>query len=200
MSTAAPTAKRDAILREAVRLFAERGYAGTEMDAIGAAAGVAKGTLYRYFANKEELFRAAVAAAFAGLVEHVFETIACLDDPVAIIRTSFRALARYCQKHPEVLDLSAQERAANPTAPARTHLLYRSENNGYFAEVVRRGIAAGQFREIDPVFAVNAFAYMMYGLLFASRTEGRLADLVTRADQACDLLLAGLMNPARPAC
>lgn len=49
------------ILRVATELFSRQGYRKTSMDEVAAAAGVAKGTLYTYFATKNELLIAAVA-------------------------------------------------------------------------------------------------------------------------------------------
>lgn len=49
------------ILRVATDLFSRQGYRKTSMDEVAAGAGVAKGTLYTYFANKNELMMAAVA-------------------------------------------------------------------------------------------------------------------------------------------
>ncbi len=46
------------LLAAALDLFVEKGYAGTRLDDVAARAGVSKGTLYLYFANKEELFKA----------------------------------------------------------------------------------------------------------------------------------------------
>jgi TetR/AcrR family transcriptional repressor of mexJK operon len=48
--------KRDRVRAVARRLFVEAGFAGTSMEAIAAAAGVSKPTLYRYYENKEALF------------------------------------------------------------------------------------------------------------------------------------------------
>ncbi|MEW5878991.1 MAG: TetR/AcrR family transcriptional regulator [Pseudomonadota bacterium] len=48
------------LLAAALALFVEKGYAGTRLDDVAARAGVSKGTLYLYFANKEELFKAVV--------------------------------------------------------------------------------------------------------------------------------------------
>ncbi|HUP92146.1 MAG TPA: TetR/AcrR family transcriptional regulator [Solimonas sp.] len=57
--------KREAMLAAAKRLFAAGGLEGTSMDAIAAAAGVSKLTLYSHFANKDELFRQAVISKCA---------------------------------------------------------------------------------------------------------------------------------------
>ncbi|MBC2836709.1 TetR/AcrR family transcriptional regulator [Paragemmobacter straminiformis] len=46
------------ILDGALRVFAQAGYSGTTMDAVAAAAGLSKPTLYQYFPSKEDLFQA----------------------------------------------------------------------------------------------------------------------------------------------
>ncbi len=48
--------KRLAVLTAARRLFLDKGYDGTSMDDVAAEAGVSKPTVYRYFADKEQLF------------------------------------------------------------------------------------------------------------------------------------------------
>jgi AcrR family transcriptional regulator len=55
-----PTVTRDAILRAARTLFAERGYDGTTVRAIAAAAGVNQGLVHHFFGRKESVFAAAV--------------------------------------------------------------------------------------------------------------------------------------------
>ncbi|WP_435641039.1 TetR/AcrR family transcriptional regulator [Micavibrio aeruginosavorus] len=52
--------KRDAIMAAAARLFLERGYSGTSMEAIAEAAPVSKPTLYTHFRDKNDLFAAVV--------------------------------------------------------------------------------------------------------------------------------------------
>src|SRR5581483_5614381 len=52
--------KRVAVLRAAKQLFSRRGLSGVSMDAIAAAAGVSKLTLYSHFRSKDELFQTAV--------------------------------------------------------------------------------------------------------------------------------------------
>ncbi|HEY9618305.1 MAG TPA: TetR/AcrR family transcriptional regulator [Microcoleaceae cyanobacterium] len=52
------TPKQEAILRGAVQVFLQCGYAGTSMDRVAAAAGVSKQTIYSHFQDKEGLFTA----------------------------------------------------------------------------------------------------------------------------------------------
>src|SRR6516165_5711893 len=64
------------ILAAALACFAERGFAATRLEDVARRAGVTKGTLYLYFPNKEELFKAVVRQAVVAnivLGEALFE-------------------------------------------------------------------------------------------------------------------------------
>jgi AcrR family transcriptional regulator len=58
----APESRRALIEQAAARLFAERGYGGTRLEDIAAAAGVTKPILYRHFASKKAIYLALLAA------------------------------------------------------------------------------------------------------------------------------------------
>ena len=60
------------IARVALAAFTQKGFQGTRLENIAAGAGIGKSTIYEYFKNKEELFRAAVQEA----AEQWFELIA----------------------------------------------------------------------------------------------------------------------------
>src|SRR5262249_43128816 len=61
-------ARREAILSAALDEFAARGFADTRLDDIAARAGVAKGTIYLYFRDKEDLFHELVRAMLSPIV------------------------------------------------------------------------------------------------------------------------------------
>jgi AcrR family transcriptional regulator len=67
----APAERKQAILEAALAVFAERGFEAARLEDIAARAGVAKGTLYLYFKDKETLFeellRGAVSPILAGV-------------------------------------------------------------------------------------------------------------------------------------
>jgi AcrR family transcriptional regulator len=70
-TVAAGDVTRDRIVGAAVELFALRGYAGVTVADVAAKAGTAKGSLYRHFESKEDLFAAAVESVVAGVVDAV---------------------------------------------------------------------------------------------------------------------------------
>lgn len=57
------------IIAAALTLFVERGFAQTRLDDVAGRAGVSKGTVYLYFATKEELFKAVVRSAILTHIE-----------------------------------------------------------------------------------------------------------------------------------
>jgi AcrR family transcriptional regulator len=67
--------KKDQIAEAAFALFAEHGFADVRMDRVAARAGVAKGTLYLHFADKEDLFRAVITRKMAPAI-HAIEGMA----------------------------------------------------------------------------------------------------------------------------
>ena len=69
-------ARREAILDAALTVFAERGFEAARLDDMAARAGVAKGTLYLYFKDKEALFEALVRGAVSPMLGKVAESAA----------------------------------------------------------------------------------------------------------------------------
>jgi AcrR family transcriptional regulator len=73
--------RRDAILAAALDEFSARGFAGTRLDDVAQRAGIAKGTIYLYFRDKESLFQDLVRAMVSPLVAAI-ETAPIGDLPV----------------------------------------------------------------------------------------------------------------------
>jgi AcrR family transcriptional regulator len=74
-------ARREAILAAALDEFSERGFAAARLDDVARRAGVAKGTIYLYFSDKENLFQELVRAMLAPLVG-ALEAMGSVDMPL----------------------------------------------------------------------------------------------------------------------
>jgi AcrR family transcriptional regulator len=80
-------ATRGQLIEVATSLFADRGYEGTSIEAVLAAAGVSRGALYHHFAGKEALFKAVLQALNERVTEEVTEAIRDCTDPVDAMHT-----------------------------------------------------------------------------------------------------------------
>ncbi|GJF32076.1 transcriptional regulator [Kitasatospora sp. NE20-6] len=72
--------KRSAILEAAVKVFTREGYAQAGIDAIAAAAGVAKPTVYNHFGDKENLFRVVMRDGAERTSTRIVAALASLPD------------------------------------------------------------------------------------------------------------------------
>jgi AcrR family transcriptional regulator len=80
-------ATREQLVAEATRLFAERGFEATSVEAVLDAAGVSRGSLYHHFKSKEALFEAVLDAAEVRIGEATLLAAAGAgDDPVDVLR------------------------------------------------------------------------------------------------------------------
>lgn len=81
------------ILREAFRLFSEKGYAATSMREIAAASGIVAGNIYNYYRDKDELMRITTAPVIEALQE--IRTTRDNDSDTALDMLAVRIAERY---------------------------------------------------------------------------------------------------------
>jgi AcrR family transcriptional regulator len=77
-------ARREAILAAALEEFSSKGFAAARLDDVAKRAGVAKGTIYLYFADKETLFQELARSMLSPLVGHV-ENLANVEIPFPVL-------------------------------------------------------------------------------------------------------------------
>jgi AcrR family transcriptional regulator len=93
------------ILETAGRLFSSRRFHEVRMDDIAAATAIGKGTLYRYFKDKEALFLALLDQAACQLTEQAREEVARVDGARCRLVTLVDTIIRFFDQHPHLLDL-----------------------------------------------------------------------------------------------
>jgi AcrR family transcriptional regulator len=128
-----PQARRQAILAAALTVFAARGYEAARLDDVAAQAGVAKGTLYLYFKDKQALFEELVRGAVAPIMDRLSAAATTPDmHPTQILEMFFALFQKEVlgSNRKLVLRLIIAE---GPRFPAIASFYYR--------EVVSRGLA-----------------------------------------------------------
>lgn len=87
-------ATRSQLIAVATRMFAERGYEDTSIEAVLRAAGVSRGSLYHHFASKEALFEAVAEDVETSVGTQTLAAADGIDEPVAALRAGFLAWIR----------------------------------------------------------------------------------------------------------
>jgi TetR/AcrR family fatty acid metabolism transcriptional regulator len=78
--------KRGAILRAAIKVFAENGFFNSKVSDVAKAAGVADGTVYLYFKNKDDILRSIFDQAMALFIAEARKEIKRFEDPAEKLR------------------------------------------------------------------------------------------------------------------
>jgi AcrR family transcriptional regulator len=203
------TRRKDArpaeIVAAALDCFAERGFAGTRLDDVAARAGVTKGTVYLYFPNKEELFKAVVREALLPHLDRVMGGLeGTLEDPRERIRQVFAFFAREVLGTPlAVIPKLVVAEAGNFPEIARFYLHeVIGRGRAFLADAIRRGVELGHFRPVDPD---HAFFSLVAPLLIAALWQNSLGphddrtlDGAAMIRQHLDIVFRGLA-PEAPA-
>jgi len=156
MAQALPRPKHEELLAAAVRLFRERGYHATSMQDLAEAVGVQRGSLYHYIEAKEDLLWEIMERAMETLREGV-EGVSRTRLPASTrVRDAISAhLTAAAQMRDELTILHVELKSLSP----RRRQAMVTMRDGYeriFRTLVREGIAAGEFRDVDQKAAVFA--------------------------------------------
>lgn len=157
------------IIEAALELFVLNGFAATKLTEVAQRAGVVKGTLYRYFDTKEDLFRAAVRHLIAAnlvLVEHAVP----IDGTVAaVVPAMLRQVARGVtgSRIPSIVRMVLAESRVFPDLAT----IWRDEVvspilNGV-AAIISKGQESGEIRGGDPrLHALSVIGPLVTGVLY----------------------------------
>ena len=125
---AACARRREDILDAAATLFAKHGYSGTDTQFLAETLNIGKGTLYRYFPSKEELFLAVADRAMRKLRAAVDAAIVGVNEPLHRLRGGIHAYLTFFAEHPEFVELLIQERAQFKDRKKPTYFEHREAN------------------------------------------------------------------------
>jgi AcrR family transcriptional regulator len=153
------------ILDAAAHLFAKHRYHEVRMDDIAESAGVAKGTLYRYYRDKEDLY---VALTLHGAELLFDESQAIMDgpgDPDQKLRDFITGCVRFYEKHPYFLELIQRIETSNTTASVTALGAIRSQFYHLTADLIKQIQREGKPATRRPELAALALLGMIRGIL-----------------------------------
>jgi AcrR family transcriptional regulator len=190
--------RRDRIIAEAARLFAEKGIAGTTVRMIGDEVGVMSGSLYHHFESKEEIVDAIIASYFDELLERYKTVLATHDAPgsrlAELVRESFRSIA----VHPEACEIYRNDYKYLAGIPRFAYVVKATAKvQRTWLSVIEAGVTAGDFRDDLDAGLFYRFArdaIWQSARWYKPRGQHTIDEI---ADACVSLLFEGFCTPER---
>jgi AcrR family transcriptional regulator len=200
--------QRQKILDAARQVFFRDGFVAANLDEVAAIAGVAKGTLYRYFENKAELYVAVLATNGEQFERKLRD--AGRDESIPA-PDRIRRIARFYLEHWtrnreyfQIFWALENQAVIGELPPGVVEEVTRLWENclRILADVIERGAKEGTFARCDAWEVANILWTVANGLLQAehvvTRRELRRRKLDRVFEDTVELFLRGLANPASP--
>ena len=198
-------ARPQELLAAALDLFVERGYASTRLEDVARRAGVSKGTLYLYFTNKEELFKAVVRENIVPALGEAEDIISAFEGHSAellrcVILGWWERLG--ATKASGIIKLVMAEAGNFPDLA----LFYQEEviarSTRMIGSMFERAVARGEFRAVDVALMTQVLIAPMLMLITWKHSvgpcnQGQLEPMAF-LDAFLDMALYGLLPAPAP--
>jgi AcrR family transcriptional regulator len=156
------TKTRDKIIRNALRIFAKRGYFKTTVDDIAQAAGLAKGTVYLYFKDKQDLYVATIDEHFTRALEALAEIDAKTITPrekMQEIAINFIDYIRHLKSSYMLFTFENVNLKGKTLKNIHSVIEPKIKKmNEIISTIVSAGIESNEFRKVDP--KITAFYFL----------------------------------------
>jgi AcrR family transcriptional regulator len=168
---------RQAVLETAARLFAERGFGGTNLHDISAELGISRPALYYYFNSKDDILASMVEEITVFSGKRATELVAQADtDPSESLRQLVENHARWLLDHS--IEFKMIDRSENdlPAAVRKANDRGKRLVLDNFTRIIAHGIEIGHFRPIDPQVTAFAIIGMCAWTAWWFRADGRMSS------------------------
>jgi AcrR family transcriptional regulator len=186
------------ILKAAFEVFAAKGFEAARIDDVAQRAGIAKGTIYLYFPDKERLFQAVVR----NLIPRRFDLLvkSLPGPPTELVQALLSQMYLNIVRNEKVRPIARMLVAESARFPQLADIYHReiiAPGMRAMREALRKGRASGEFRktralEFPQLVVAPALVAMLWKLLFADRHP---LDLDAYMKAHMEFVLGGLEKP-----
>ncbi len=176
---------RDSILRAGEAIFTERDFHEVQMDDVADACGVGKGTLYRYFRSKRDLYLAVMFEGIGRLHGEIETVVRTGDEPARKVERIVRCTLGHFWERRRFFALIHQNEH-KPDRDVREWLRRRQQLVQLVQAAFDQGMGLGQFRTVDSRIATE----MLFGMMRAvNRYRGPDDDIEALVDAVVDTFM-----------
>jgi len=188
--------KTDAILKAAAKIFAVNGFNGAKISEIAKEAGVADGTIYLYFQNKEDILHTLFRSTLEDFVGRLKERLQQAKSPADALRIVCEHWFGFMEENVYLAHLNLVELREHISGERRKKL---NEYIWPFFEIIegiiRQGIEDGSFR---PGLDIRHTRRLIFGamdqIVASWVVSGRKYSLTALIPSTCEFIIKGLQK------
>jgi AcrR family transcriptional regulator len=184
--------KRQAIQDAVIRLICREGLKSVTMERVAQETGIAKGTVYLHYQDKQELLDAVKESALTPMMTSVDEVFRSDGPPEQKLRALVSRYFAYFDEHRDLFRVLIYEREVIRVQGSR----YQSDRYRHMvqeaARVINDGIRSGAFRQVDAHNVAAMFIESMYALMNQRLRSDKPAPVEQDANLIGDLFIHGL--------
>jgi AcrR family transcriptional regulator len=187
---------RNDLLAAVAKVFAQRGYHGTDMGLVAEAIQSGNGTVYNYFRSKEELFLAAVDLGLRRLREAMDAVVAEARGPRDQFARAITTCLAFFDANPEFAELLIQGRAEFPDRMRRIWLTHRDAGLGPWQELYSVPMAHDRVRPMSAARSLDVEGALVCGAVFGRGLTECGGGTESWVQDVLDIVFNGILSDA----
>jgi AcrR family transcriptional regulator len=189
--------KRQSIQEAVIRLICREGLKSVTMERVAQEVGIAKGTVYLHYRDKQELLDEVKSSAVAPMMRKVEDILRGDDSPDRRLRTFALGYLEYFEEHRDLFRVLIYEREVVRVQGSR----YQSDRYRRLIEatagVIGEAIDDGLFRDVNPHNVAAMFVEAMFALMNQRLRSDKPAPVEEDANLLADVFFHGLEKRKR---
>jgi AcrR family transcriptional regulator len=194
------SARREEILEMATQLFADQGFSDAITQVLADRLQIGKGTLYRHFPSKRELFLAAADRVMVRLNDRIESSIAGINDGLERVAKAISSYLAFFAENPSFVELIIQERANFRDRKRPTYFEHRDRTVQRWRQLYRELIEEGRVREMPVEQITEVISGAIYGTMFINYFTGQAKPSEIQAREIVDVVFSGILSDSERRC
>jgi len=189
--------RKNQILDAASLIFSKEGFVKANTDEIAKAANLGKGTIYRYFKNKRDLFLSVVDRGLDKLKDAILIEVEKTDDPLKKIESAIKTYLSFFEKNSNLIGILIHEQSSFQKRIAKRYFEHYYGNVDRIKQTFRTGIEQGLIKDMDIDSLISVYVSILNGLVYMWQIEGRKYQLIDKVPIVTKIFFTGIIKDGK---
>ncbi len=182
------------ILDAASEVFSQKGFANTQIDEIAEVAGLGKGTIYRYFRDKEKLFLSVVDRGLEDLKDTILIEMDKTEDPLKKIETVIKTYLSFFESNNNLVGVLIHEQSSFQKRIAQRYFEHYHGNADKMKQIFKEAIEKGLIKNIDIDNTISVLSSLLNGVVYMRQIENMSYDLSDKLPAVLEIFFTGIIK------